>query len=51
MARIVRETKNVKAKNAKVASKMSPKARAKAGKASSEMEATGKLGRPAFSGR
>jgi DNA-binding Xre family transcriptional regulator len=50
MARINRETKNVKAKNAKVASKMTTKARAKGGKASSKIEVAGKLGRPSLAG-
>ncbi len=50
MARMIRESKNVKAKNAKVASKMTSKVRAKAGKASTEIEAAGKLGRPSLAG-
>lgn len=50
MARMIRDSKNVKAKNAKVASKMNTKVRAKAGKASTEIENTGKLGRPSLAG-
>ncbi len=46
----MRESKKVKAKNSKVASKMSTKLRAKAGKASFEIETNGKLGRPSLSG-
>ncbi|MDZ4084826.1 MAG: helix-turn-helix transcriptional regulator [Bdellovibrionales bacterium] len=50
MARNSRESKTVKAKNSKVPLKMSTKARAKAGKGSSEMEAAGKPGRPSIAG-
>jgi len=50
MARSVRESKNVKAKNAKVALKMSTKPRAKAGKAPSTVEVASKPGRPSLAG-
>lgn len=50
MARNVRETKYIKAKNTKVALKMSTKSRAKPGKAPSGMENAVKPGRPALAG-